>query len=330
MKVLVAEDNLTMRIMVAGIIGRWGHQPVQAADGEESWQILVQPDAPRMALLDWEMPKMDGIEVCCRLREREKRGAAYTYVIMLTSHDEKQEIIAGIEAGADDYVIKPFDQHELRARMRAGSRIIDLQIELLQRKEEYRQLSRTVPLTGCFNRRSILERLVDEMMRAKQKDRIIGVSMMDIDHFKYVNDSHGHGAGDDVLREFVLRLGQTMCAQDAFGRIGGEEFLAVWISDGGKGVIAANERFRFMIENTPFRMQEIDLPITVSIGVTSTYGDESIDAVIARVDQALYSAKEKGRNRVECAQLSIPRTCFPLHSPTEITTNYGNASIAAR
>jgi two-component system, cell cycle response regulator len=330
MKVLVAEDNLTMRIMVAGIIKRWGHQPVQAADGEESWQILVQPDAPRLALLDWEMPKMDGIEVCCHLREREKRGAAYTYVIMLTSHDEKQEIIAGIEAGADDYVIKPFDQHELRARMRAGSRIIDLQIELLQRKEEYRQLSRTDPLTGCLNRRAILERLADEMARAKQKERIVGVSMMDIDHFKCVNDSHGHAAGDAVLREFVLRLGQTMCAPDTFGRIGGEEFLSLWISSGGEGVLAANDRFRVLIENTPFRTQEIDLPVTVSIGVTTTAGDESMDAVIARADQALYSAKEKGRNRVECTQLSIPITCCSFYSPTEIATNYGNASITAR
>jgi two-component system cell cycle response regulator len=222
-------------------------------------------------------------------------------VILLTSRSEKQEVVAGIEAGADDYVVKPFDQHELRARMRTGSRIIELQVELLQSKEAYRTLSRTDPLTGCLNSRAILERLTEEMARAKGENRIIGVSMMDIDHFKRVNDSHGHAAGDAVLREFVLRLSQTMRAPESFGCIGGEEFLALWISAAGEAGLMANERLRFLIESTPFRSQEIELPITVSIGVTTTAGDEPIDAVIARADRALYSAKENGRNRVECA-----------------------------
>ena len=320
MKVLVAEDNLTMRIMVSGILERWGHQAVPAADGEEAWRIMQQPDAPRVALLDWEMPRMDGIEVCRHLRDREKGGAEYTYVILLTSRSEKQEIVSGIEAGADDYVVKPFDHHELRARVRAGSRIIELQIELLQRKEAYRELSRMDPLTGCLNRRAILEQLSEEMALAQRENRIIGVSMLDIDHFKRINDSHGHAAGDAVLRELVLRLGQTMRTPETFGRIGGEEFLALWTSAGGEALLMANERLRFLIENTPFRPQEIKLPLTVSIGVTTTTGDETADAVIARADQALYSAKENGRNRVECVQLGIPITCGSFDGPTDAAT----------
>jgi diguanylate cyclase (GGDEF)-like protein len=242
---------------------------------------------------------MDGVEVCRRLRAREKDGAEYTYAILLTSRGEKQEIVAGIEAGADDYVIKPFDQHELRARMRTGSRIIELQMELLQRKEEFRHLSRTDPLTGCLNRRAILERLDEDMARARQEGQTIGVSMMDIDHFKCINDSHGHAIGDEILREFVQSLGQSVRESDAFGRIGGEEFLAVWASVDSDDLRTLNERFRVLIEKTPFPMPDIELHFTVSIGITTTSGNETAEAVLSRVDQALYAAKEKGRNRVE-------------------------------
>jgi two-component system, cell cycle response regulator len=301
MKVLVAEDNLTMRIMVAGILERWGHQAIPAVDGEEAWRILQQVDAPRIALLDWEMPRMDGIEVCRRLRGREKEGAEYTYVILLTSRNEKQEIVAGIEAGADDYVVKPFDQHELRARMRTGGRIIGLQMELQRQKEEYRKLSRTDPLTGCLNRRAIMERLAEEIARARREKKIIGISLIDIDHFKFVNDSHGHAVGDVVLRELVLRLKHAIRAPETFGRIGGEEFLALYSTTGGEAMLMANERLRILIEGTPFTSQGVDLPVTISIGVTTTAGDETVDAAIARADRALYCAKENGRNRVECA-----------------------------
>jgi two-component system, cell cycle response regulator len=289
-----------MRIMVAGILKRWGHQPILAADGEEAWQIMQQPDAPQIALLDWEMPRIDGVEVCCRLRAREKEGVAYTYAILLTSRSEKQEIAAGIEAGADDYVVKPFDQLELQARMRIGSRIIELQNELLQRKEEYRRLSLSDPLTGCFNRRAILEKLDEEMAQAKQEGRTIGMSMMDIDHFKHINDSYGHAAGDAILLQFVRRLGRFMCLPDTFGRLGGEEFLALWTSkDSEEVLVMANESFRFLIENAPFQIPEIEVPLTISIGTTITSGDETVDAAIARAGQALYSAKDNGRNRIE-------------------------------
>jgi PleD family two-component response regulator len=266
MKVLVAEDNGTMRIMVAGVLARWGHQAVTAADGEEAWRIMQQPDAPRIAILDWEMPGIDGVEVCRRLRARESEGANYTYAILLTSHSEKNEIISGIEAGADDYVVKPFNQHELRARVRTGSRIIELQMELLQSKEEYRRLSRTDPLTGCLNRRAILDRVAEKMQLAKNEGTMIGVSMMDLDHFKHVNDAHGHAAGDMILCEFVTRLGAIM---------------------------------RSLIEEEPFQTTENNLSITVSIGVTATAGNETVDAAIARADRALYAAKESGRNRVK-------------------------------
>jgi two-component system, cell cycle response regulator len=301
MKVLIAEDNSTMRIMMAGILKRWGHQPVLAADGEEAWQIIQQPNAPQIAILDWEMPRIDGVEVCRRLRAREKEGEDYTYTILLTSRSEKQEIANGIEAGADDYILKPFDQLELRARMRTGNRIIQLQKELLQRKEEYRQLLHTDPLTGCRNRQAIMEKLHEEMIQAKRAGRTIGVSMMDIDHFKHINDRYGHAAGDEILRQFTQRLEQYMHSPDIFGRVGGEEFLGLWASkDNEDSLIKANESFRFLIESAPFLTSEIEASLTVSIGVTTTLGDETVDAAIARADQALNSAKDNGWNRIEC------------------------------
>ena len=299
MKVLVAEDNGTMRIMVAGVLARWGHQAVTAADGEEAWRIMQQPDAPRIALLDWEMPGIDGVEVCRRLRARESEGANYTYAILLTSHSEKNEIISGIEAGADDYVVKPFDQHELRARVRTGSRIIELQMELLQSKEEYRRLSRTDPLTGCLNRRAVLDRIAEEMTLATKEGTMIGLSMMDIDHFKHINDAHGHAVGDVILREFVDRLSEIVLSPETFGRVGGEEFLALWKAGNNNEIVAVNERFRSLIEEAPFQTTENNLPVTVSIGVTTTAGNETLDAAVARADRALYAAKESGRNRVK-------------------------------
>ena len=296
---LVADDNGTMRIMVAGVLARWGHQAVPAIDGEEAWRIMQQPDAPRIALLDWEMPGIDGVEVCRRLRARESEGADYTYAILLTSRSEKNEIVAGIEAGADDYVVKPFDQHELRARVRTGSRIIELQMELQQSKEEYRRLSRTDPLTGCLNRRAILDRIAEEMKLAENEGTMIGLSMMDIDHFKRINDAHGHATGDEILCEFVVRLGKIMRSPEVFGRLGGEEFLALWMARDNEDIVAINERFRSSIEEAPFQITGSSLPVTVSIGVTATAGNETVDAAIARSDRALYAAKESGRNQVK-------------------------------
>lgn len=300
MKVLVAEDNYTMRIMVAGVLKRWGYEPIPVCDGKEAWQLMQQDGAPRIALLDWEMPGMDGIEVCRRLRAREVDGAEYTYTILLTSRGEKNEIVAGIEAGADDYVIKPFDPNELRARVRTASRIVELQAELLQSKEEYRKLSHTDPLTGCLNRRAILQRVEEEIKGANGEGRAIGLSMMDIDHFKRINDSHGHATGDAVLREFAARLGGVMSAPDVFGRVGGEEFLALWLSRPNGDIVVANELFRAQVEEAPFHTDSGELPVTISIGVTTTTGSETVDQAVARADRALYLAKENGRNRVQC------------------------------
>lgn len=299
MNILIAEDDLTTRTMLTAILKRWGFEVTAAADGETAWRLLREPDAPRVALLDWEMPGLDGVEICRRVRARETDGTVYTYLLLLTSRNDRQDIVAGIEAGADDYVVKPFDQHELRARIRTGQRIIELQTELYRLQEEFRRQSRTDPLTGCLNRRAILERLDSELARAKRDGRPLGAAMLDLDRFKSINDSHGHAAGDEVLRELVRRLTGGIRVSDMFGRIGGEEFLALWPATDRDGIRIVGERIRAGVEQPHFTVSGIELPVTVSIGVTDSGGGESAEDVMARVDEALYAAKQNGRNRVE-------------------------------
>ena len=299
MKVLVAEDNLTTRTMMAAILKNWGFEVVAAIDGEEAWTMLQEADAPRMALLDWEMPGLDGVEICRRIRERETAGNAYTYLLLLTSRGDQRDIVTGIEAGADDYVVKPFDRHELRARMRVGQRIIELQTELYRLQEKFRHLSRTDSLTGCLNRRAILERLEAELARARRDGKPLGVAMLDIDHFKPINDARGHAAGDEVLCGLVRRLECETRLSDMFGRIGGEEFLILWpATDLESGCLAA-ESIRAGIEHPFFSVGEDQFPVTVSIGVTASGGDEPAEATVARADEALFAAKQNGRNRVD-------------------------------
>jgi diguanylate cyclase (GGDEF)-like protein len=300
--VLVADDSATVRRMVSEIVARWGFSALEVADGTTAWRHLQAPGAPRLALLDWEMPGMDGPELCRRLRDREALGASYTYVLLLTGRRDKLDLVAGMEAGADDYVTKPFDEHELRVRLRAGQRVVALQTELYRLKELFRLQSRTDPLTGTLNRRAMVERLAAELSRTRREGASLGVAMVDVDHFKRVNDTYGHAAGDAVLRELARRIEGTGRGSDAFGRIGGEEFVVVWPRADAVGSHVAAERLRRAVSRTPFVVAGAPpLAVTVSVGVTSSPGDEPTEAILARADEALYEAKRGGRDRVELA-----------------------------
>lgn len=300
-EVLVADDSRTIRNVLSTIIGRWGFVASEATNGEEAWRRLQEPGAPRLALLDWEMPRMNGPEVCRLLRGREGEGASYTYVLLVTSRSAKYDMVAGIEAGADDYVVKPFDEHELRARLRTGRRIVELQRELYRLKEMFREQSRTDPLTGCLNRRAIMERLAGELSRASREGSSLSVGVVDIDRFKQLNDTLGHPAGDAALCELARRMQSALRGSDAFGRTGGEEFVVLWPGAEVSGARFAGERLRHAIADGPFVVAGTRLPVTVSVGVTSTAGDEAPEIVLARADQALYAAKRNGRDRVEVA-----------------------------
>jgi diguanylate cyclase (GGDEF)-like protein len=298
MRVLVADDSATIRAVLRASLTAWGFDVVEAVNGQQAWEQLQEADAPNLALIDWEMPGVEGVELCRRIRAREAEGAPYTYVLLLTARRARHDIVAGMEAGADDYVVKPFDQHELRVRLRAGRRIIDLQAELFRLQEMFRAQSRTDPLTGCLNRRGITERLLAEISFAQRDRRPLGIGVLDVDHFKKINDTHGHAVGDGVLQELVHRLGSSVRASDAYGRIGGEEFLILWPGLSVESSRVAADRVRQIMERTPFVIDDVTLRATVSLGVTTTLGDDTQEVVIERADQALYAAKGAGRNRV--------------------------------
>ena len=303
MRILVAEDNPVFRGMLHNLLAKWGYEVVPAADGVEAWDTLQAPDAPRLALLDWMMPGLDGVEVCRRIRATTREH--YVYVLLLTAKTDQEDLVAGMDAGADDYLTKPFNTHELRVRLRAGRRILDLQQELLLAKDALCDQASHDGLTGLWNRNSILEILQKEIARATRESSALSVLMADLDNFKQINDTFGHLAGDAVLRESALRMSGQIRSYDAIGRYGGEEFLIVLPGCDREGGIAQAVRLRECIANLPFDTPSAMIHVTCSLGVCCTQaGDElQIDALIRAADEALYHAKHLGRDRVEPVSL---------------------------
>jgi two-component system, cell cycle response regulator len=301
-RVLIAEDDLVSRSLLERVLVKWGFEVAVTRDGEEAWQALQQDDAPPLAVLDWMMPGLDGPEVCRRVRGLDAPNPPY--LILLTARDSKSDIVAGLEAGANDYLGKPFDKDELHARLEVGRRFIELNTKLLQTQETLAVLARTDALTGIINRRAILERLDEEITRSDRGGSPLGIGIVDIDHFKRVNDAYGHATGDQVLREVVDRSAAAMRPHDGFGRIGGEEFLAVLPGSGRPQLADALERIRAAVSRSPMDAGGRDVSVTVSIG-GGVYGGQSADALIRAADGALYQAKAQGRDRVIVAELAV-------------------------
>jgi diguanylate cyclase (GGDEF)-like protein len=301
MKILIAEDDPISRHLLQATLRKWGHEVHVACNGQEAWEVLQQPDAPHLAVVDWMMPEMDGVEICRRLRELQRRE--YIYVILLTAKSRTADVIVGMDAGADDYITKPFDAGELKVRIRAARRILDLQSELLAAHEALRHQATHDALTGLLSRAAIFERLDQELDRTQRDGNFLAVIMADIDKFKRINDTYGHSAGDVVLREVAQRMLQAARPYDGFGRYGGEEFLMV--IPGCEEVRAAEvaERFRHAVSAEPIEATGRVVAVTVSLGVASALGSAQLGAqeLIRRADAALYRAKASGRDRVECA-----------------------------
>lgn len=304
MKVLVADDSATSRAMLRTALSRWGYDVVLAEHGAEAWEILAQPDPPTMAILDWVMPHMTGPEVCRRVREN--RREPYTYILLLTSKNTKGETVEGLEAGADDYIVKPFDQHELQVRLRVGKRIVDLQMDLLQAREELRDRANKDLLTMLPNRPAIVSALEQELSRCHRDNRTVGIILLDIDHFKKINDSHGHFAGDAVLREAAARLRGNMRTYDQVGRYGGEEFLVVLPNCDLEQAANQAERMRQRLHGTTMIVDGVEMRVSASFGVTVSNGSERTPDDLVRIaDEALYRAKANGRNCVTSLPESV-------------------------
>jgi two-component system cell cycle response regulator len=312
MRILIADDSIVSRHLLDATLRKWGYDVVVACDGNEAWDQLATEDAPKIAILDWVMPGMTGPEVCRNVRAHAKDKYSYTYILLLTSKSLKEDLIEGMEAGADDYITKPFDQHELKVRLRAGTRIIDLQRELVAAREELREQATKDFLTRIWNRSSILDILQRELTRGGREQRPVGVVLADLDHFKLINDTYGHFAGDAVLREFTRRMLACSRAYDAIGRYGGEEFLIVLPGCDAACTAAQAERMRGVLAGESMDINEVKSTITSSFGGTAWIPGAPTDpeALIRLADDALYKAKNQGRNCVVCLE-SVPAKVNP-------------------
>jgi two-component system cell cycle response regulator len=298
-RVLVAEDDATSRKLLTRVLAQWGYEVTATSDGAEAWAVLQSDDPPPLAILDWIMPEVDGVELCRRVRMC--YTASPLYIILLTGRDAKDDMVTGLDAGANDYLGKPFHREELRARVNVGRRFAELNQNLLETQRRLEILARTDPLTGTLNRRAMLERLGEEMARAALENTWPGLGMIDIDHFKHINDTYGHEVGDRVLMALVERSAATLRPYDAFGRFGGDEFLAILPHATSAEVKCVLERIRQAACGRPVEVDGHQIEVTVSIGgVTS--GGESAQALVRSADVALYQAKALGRNRVVMAE----------------------------
>jgi diguanylate cyclase (GGDEF)-like protein len=297
LKVLIADDSIVSSHLLFTTLRGWGFDVVVAKDGNQAWRELQREDAPRMAILDWEMPGLTGPEVCRLVREQPNRQ--YSYLLLLTSRYLKQDLIEGMEAGADDYVTKPFDRQELKARIRAGKRILDLQAELLDAREALREQAMRDALTGLWNRRAILEAFDRELARSRREGFSLGIAIIDLDNFKTINDTCGHLAGDEVLQAAASRIRAAVRTYDSVGRCGGEEFLIILPGCNEESVMVHAERVRRELDRQPLETEQRSFKVTASIGVTTA--DPGLDLesehFIRVADEALYEAKRGGRNR---------------------------------
>jgi two-component system cell cycle response regulator len=292
-RILVADDSLVVRAVVCDQLEAEGYEVVQAVDGESALKesAITKPDA---ILLDIEMPGLDGYQVLARLKADGE--VSDIPVVFLTGRTGTDDMVAGLRAGAHDYLKKPFEPAELLARIGGAVRIKRLQDELRMRNEQLDQLSRVDGLTGLHNRRHLDEELVKEGNTARRHQQPLAVLMLDIDHFKHVNDEEGHPAGDRVLQEFALRLQATVRSGTIVGRWGGEEFLVIAPQTNAADAMILGERIRKAIADQPVDLGDHSIPITVSIG--GSVGVLPPAELVARADTALYRSKDAGRNRV--------------------------------
>jgi two-component system, cell cycle response regulator len=297
-RILLAEDSQIYQRLIDSQLKEWGFSLVSASNGKEAWKLLCRPDAPRLALLDWVLPEIEGLEICRRLRERPET-LPYTYTILLTAKSKKEEMLQAMEAGADDFLPKPFDPPELKARLLVGKRIVELQQRLVSANQSLQFSASHDFLTGLWNRREILDFLQREIARSGRDCSHIGIVLADIDHFKQVNDHFGHDSGDLVLKTVATSLNRSLREYDGVGRYGGEEFLLVIPRCDLRTTLRRANEIRESVA-----IQSISLPtgaatVTLSMGVVAAESSTDLDHLIRAADKALYAAKRKGRNRVE-------------------------------
>lgn len=300
-RILLVDDEPTQRLIMARLLKRAGYEVETAANGKQALDRIDSGDFQLM-ITDWEMPEMDGIALCSALRSSQGRG--YIYTILLTARDAIEHVVTGLQSGADDYLTKPVIEAELIARLSTGKRIVTLERSLRTANEENRRLSITDPLTGAYNRRYLMEQLPREIERAARYGRTLATIMCDVDHFKKINDTHGHLAGDEVLKWFVGHLQNGVRACDWVARYGGEEFVIVLPETNLENAGVVAEHLRQQIAASAFMSSPDDggFAVSASFGVSGWKDNvpqaATLDALMAQCDAGVYASKSAGRNRV--------------------------------
>jgi two-component system cell cycle response regulator len=297
MKILIAEDDPTSLMILVAVVSEWGYEPIAVEDGAQALTVLQAEEPPRLLLLDWEMPELNGLALCKLIREEDTSNPPY--IILLTGRNNTEDLVTGFKVGANDYIAKPFENAELQARLQVGKRMLDLQYELNRAKEAMAFQANYDELTGLMNRRAVMKSMASEIERSKRNLQPLYICMCDIDHFKRINDTLGHLAGDAVLKEIAQRFNTCLRSYDICGRYGGEEFLII-LNSNENHVQDVFERVRQAIADTPFTYEQTKLDVTISCGVTllSPPTDErNSTQLLSDADAALYEAKNTGRNR---------------------------------
>jgi two-component system, cell cycle response regulator len=304
MKILIADDDRLSRKLLEKILMRAGYDVIAVENGRQASEQLCHPGGPRLALLDWMMPVLDGPGVCRIVRSHRK--LSYVHMILLTSKESKQDVIQGLQSGADDYLIKPCDPEELKARLRTGQRILQLEDKLVEAREDMRFKATHDTLTGLLNRGVILDLLGRELARTQREQGCTSILMSDVDHFKKVNDTYGHIVGDEVLKEIARRLLASVRSYDFVGRYGGEEFLIVLNNCGASFAFARAEEIRRSIANNSVQTARGPIMVTLSFGLLSSadWGVRPVEELLQEADAALYASKASGRN---CTEVAKPR-----------------------
>lgn len=304
MRVTIADDDPVARAYLARTLVRWGYEPVLAGDGDEATAILLGEDPPPLALLDWMMPGRDGPDVVRALRHAGREP--YTFIILLTSLAETEHLVDGLEAGADEFLTKPVSPRELELRLRTGRRIVELQRSLIEAREHLRSQAMRDPLTGLHNRRALREELERGLARSSRAGGDFAVLMVDLDHFKAINDRFGHAAGDEVLVEVARRMSGLVRAGDQVGRFGGEEFLVLLPGADVAAAMSVGSRIRAGIAAAPVASARVPIPVTCSVGIATAglVGSTDPEVITHHADLALYRSKAAGRDRVTLATTS--------------------------
>ena len=302
MKILVADDDAVSRRMMERLLHRSGYEVIPVQDGRQAAYELAREGGPRLALIDWMMPGLDGPTLCQEVRSR--HDDLYVYILLLTSKESSEDIVKGLEAGADDYLTKPCHPAELKARLHTGRRVLQLEDKLVEAREEMRFKATHDALTSLWDRGAILALLRSELSRSEREYSPVSLLLCDVDHFKGINDRYGHQTGDEVLEEVSTRLLEGVRPHDAVGRYGGEEFLIVLNGCGSEKLKGRAEDIRRSISCTPFSTGQGSFSVSMSVGAVTIEtwdGLIPIEHFVEQADVALYRAKAAGRNRVEYA-----------------------------